>query len=346
MTYPLIEGAYVRDLLEQPDALRRTLTSPLPGGLFGIATQLAGPQPPFMVLTGMGSSFHALNPLAIRLAEQGIRTVMIETSELIYYTDGLLGPNTILVVVSQSGRSAETLRVLQLNAGRSLIVGVTNNPGSPLGRAADALVTSRAGAESSVSCKTYVSTLLALSRVSEALCINSQETLKLDYESVVDSVERYLSKLREHVEKVQACLQNTRHLILAGRGGSLASAGTGGLIVKEAARFHAEGMSAAAFRHGPIEMVSEGLFLLVFEGAERTAGLNRKLVSDVIEMGGSAQLVSHSNRHEVFRIPAVCEVLQPILEILPVQMISLALAAQKGREAGAFTLASKITVAE
>jgi len=102
MTYPLIEGAYLRDLLEQPDALRRTLTLALPEGLSGIATRLAGPQPPFMVLTGMGTSFHALNPLAIRLAEHGIRTAMIETSELIFYSNGLLGPNTILVVVSQS----------------------------------------------------------------------------------------------------------------------------------------------------------------------------------------------------------------------------------------------------
>jgi len=54
MTYPLIEGAYLRDLLEQPDALQRTLTLALPEGLSGIATRLAGPQPPFMVLTGMG----------------------------------------------------------------------------------------------------------------------------------------------------------------------------------------------------------------------------------------------------------------------------------------------------
>lgn len=346
MTNQLIEGPYVRDLLGQPDALRRTLTLPLPEGIFGIATRLAGPRPPFMVLTGMGSSFHALNPLTIRLAEQGIRNAMIETSELIYYSNGLLGPDTILVVVSQSGKSAETLRLLELNAGRSPIVGVTNNPGSPLGRAADALVPIRAGAEASVSCKTYVSTLLALSRVSEALCTNDPETLKLDLDAVVDSVEGYLSELREHVEEAQAFLQNTHHLILAGRGGSLATVGTGGLIVKEAARFNAEGMSAAAFRHGPIEMVSNGLFLLVFEGAERTAGLNRKLVSDVVDIGGSAQLVWHGNRHKVFQIPTICEVLQPILEILPVQMISLALAAREGREAGSFTFASKITAVE
>jgi len=347
MTYPLIEGAYVRDLLEQADALRQTLTLPLPDSLSGIATLLAGPQPPFLVLTGMGSSFHALHPLAIRLAEQGIRATMIETSELIYYSNGLLGPNTILVVVSQSGQSAEILRLLHLNAGRSPIIGVTNNPGSPLGKAANAMVLIRAGSEASVSCKTYVCTLLALSRIGDVLCSgNSGASSSHHLETVADSVEQYLSNWRDHVEQAQDCLQNARHLILAGRGVSLASAGTGGLIVKEAARFPAEGMSAAAFRHGPLEMVNHRLLLLVFEGAERSAALNRKLVNDIMEIGGSAQLVSPNSRLDVFRIPLAPEAFMPILEILPVQIITLALAARDGFEAGAFTLASKITATE
>lgn len=346
MTYPLIEGAYIRDLLDQADALRRTLTLPLPKELAGIAARLAGPQPPFVVLTGMGSSFHALHPLSIGLAERGIPVAMIETSELIYYSNGLLGPGTILVVVSQSGQSAETLRLLQLNAGRSLIIGVTNNPDSPLGKAGNALVTMNAGPESSVSCKTYVSTLLALSRVGDALGTNNAEVLRSDMETAIDGVEKYLSHWREHVEEAIDCTADARHLILAGRGVSVASAGTGGLILKEAARFPAEGMSAAAFRHGPLEMVNDGLFLLVFEGAERSASLNRKLVSDVEEVGGCAQLVSPSSRPRVFQLPAVAEMLLPILEILPVQMISLALAAREGVEAGAFTRATKITAVE
>ncbi len=346
MTYPLIEGAYVRDLMEQADALRSTLTLPLPDGLSRFARLLAAPHPPLVVLTGMGSSFHALHPLSIRLAERGIPVTMIETSELIYYSKGLLGPNAILVVVSQSGQSAEILRLLDLNAGKSLMIGVTNSPRSPLGMAANALVLTRAGNESSVSCKTYVSTLVALSRIGESLCSNSSDNTAHDIESVADSVEQYLTHWREHVEEALDCLQNTRHLILAGRGASLASAGTGGLIVKEAARFPAEGMSGAAFRHGPLEMVNGSLLLLVFEGDKRSASLNRKLVSEVKEIGGSAELVSRSNPHKVFQIPAVSDVLQPILEILPVQMISLALAAREGREAGAFTRASKITAVE
>jgi glucosamine--fructose-6-phosphate aminotransferase (isomerizing) len=133
----------------------------------------------------------------------------------------------------------------------------------------------------------------------------------------VDSVERYLSKLREHVEEAQACLQNTHHLILAGRGSSLASACTGGLIVKEAARFHAEGMSAAAFRHGPLEMVNRGLFLLVFEGAERTAGLNRKLVSDVVEIGDRPSSCRTGTATRYFRYQRSAKLYSPYSRFSP-----------------------------
>jgi fructoselysine-6-P-deglycase FrlB-like protein len=136
MTYPLIEGAYLRDLLEQPDALRRTLALPLADELLEIGASLRGPRPPFVVLTGMGSSFHALHPLAIRLAQAGIRAVMLETSELIYYWNNLIGTDTILIAVSQSGRSAEMLRLLELNSGRSTLIGITNDIGSPLAQAA------------------------------------------------------------------------------------------------------------------------------------------------------------------------------------------------------------------
>jgi fructoselysine-6-P-deglycase FrlB-like protein len=79
MTCPPIEGAYVRNLQEQADSLRRTLALPLPTELLEIGARLRGPQPPFVILTGMGSSFHALHPLAIRLAQCRVRAIMLET---------------------------------------------------------------------------------------------------------------------------------------------------------------------------------------------------------------------------------------------------------------------------
>jgi glucosamine--fructose-6-phosphate aminotransferase (isomerizing) len=293
----------------------------------------------------MGSSFHALHPLAIRLAEHGIRVTMVETSELIYFWPKLLSRNTLLVVVSQSGRSAELLRLLDLNAGLSPLIGVTNDACSPLARAADAVVLIDAGPEASVSCKTYVSSLMALAQMGDVLCGNGKGTQR-GLEEAADLAEEYLVRWHEHVDEALEILRDTRHIILAGRGESLASTGTGGLILKEAARFPAEGMSSAAFRHGPLEMLSSEMFLLVFEGGERSAALNRRLAKDVHEFGGKALLVSPSNPVGLFHIPPVIDPVRPILEILPVQMLSLALAARDGLEAGAFARAAKVTAVE
>ena len=345
-SFPLVEGAYLKDLLEQADCLRRTQALELPGSLRDVAKRLRAPQPPFVVLTGMGSSFHALHPLAVRLVASGLRVAMLETSEFVYYWNALLDPNTIVVVVSQSGRSAEVVRLLEMNSGRSMIVGVTNDADSPLAGEADALALIDAGEESSVSCKTYVCTLLALSRIAAALCSGDSTSLAQASLAVADDVEAYMSKWRDHVADAHEFLRQTRSIVLAARGGSLASAGTGGLIIKEAARFPAEGMSAAAFRHGPLEMISKSLSLIVFEGDSKSSALNRGLVSTARELGGNAQLISASSPEPLFRLSSTTDELRPILEILPVQMITLALAAREGREAGAFSYASKITSSE
>ena len=339
----LIEGEYFRDILDQPRALRRNLATPAPGGLAEFAAGWRDAEEPFVVLTGMGSSFHALHPIAIRLSESGVRAIMLETSELIYYWAGLLQPETILIVVSQSGRSAEVVRLLQLIRERSHLIAVTNDADSPLARAADTLCLIEAGRESTVSCKTYVSSLLALDRIANILCSGDGEGFSSLSAAIADQVEAYLSQLREHVDEARALLGDVRHMVLAGRGPSLASAGTGGLIIKEAARFPAEGMSAAAFRHGPLEMVSPHLLLLLFEGDTRCAEMHARLAADVAALGGKAQIVSEHQQTGLLRLEPTSESLRPILEILPVQMITLALAAREGREAGAFVHASKIT---
>jgi len=122
--------------------------------------------------------------------------------------------------------------------------------------------------------------------------------------------------------------------------------GTGALIVTESDHFHAEGMSSAAFRHGPFEMLSEETFVLVFAGDGKTHDLNCRLVQDIREEHGRTELVGDDPAFAACRLPSVPRSIQPILEILPVQMITLALAAQVGREPGRFELASKVTTRE
>ena len=105
-------------------------------------------------------------------------------------------------------------------------------------------------------------------------------------------------------------------------------------------------MSAAAFRHGPLEMISQRMLLVMFDGDARSRMLNQRLVQDVSSLGGRAVLVSDQRSNTLFSVSEVDARLQPILEILPAQMISLALAAREHHEAGSFSRASKITATE
>src|SRR5215470_4259275 len=106
--FNLVEGAYLTDLLDQPQALQQTV-----GGLEEtaalekFAAALGRNEYRRVVLTGMGSSLHALHPIHLALCESGIPSKIVETSELALYFGRLLDDRTLLVVVSRSGQSAE-----------------------------------------------------------------------------------------------------------------------------------------------------------------------------------------------------------------------------------------------
>jgi len=142
-------------------------------------------------------------------------------------------------------------------------------------------------------------------------------------------------------------LEGVFSIFVTGRGASLATTGTGGLILKESTRQHAEGMSAAAFRHGPLEMAGQKALVLIFEGPPSMAPLQRRLAADIERGGGRSVLVGPDTEGlAVFRWPKVPASNLPIVEILPIQMVSLAIAARDGFEAGRFERASKITNVE
>jgi glucosamine--fructose-6-phosphate aminotransferase (isomerizing) len=343
----VIEGKYLQDILDQPQALEQTLESLKQlRGVAELAARLKQGKFGRILLTGMGASFHALYPLNLQLVNHGVTAFMVETSELIHYKSRFFDPQTLLIVVSQSGRSAEIVRLLEINRKHSPLIAVTNTPESPLACSADVAVMTCAGEEFSVSCKTYVSALLALKWVGDVLCEVSTSRSLSELKRAAPAVRAYLSNWKEHVVELAARLKDIAHLFLVGRGASLAAVGTGALIVKESDHFHAEGMSSAAFRHGPFEMLSPDTFVLVFSGDAKTRGLNRKLLDNIREQEGRAELVGEEESITPFRLPAVPSTLSPILEILPVQMITLALAAQVGREPGRFELASKVTTIE
>jgi glucosamine--fructose-6-phosphate aminotransferase (isomerizing) len=345
--HSVIEGVYLRDILDQPRALDETLAGlEVSNALHQLVARLQRGEFKTVVLTGMGSSFHALHPLNLALINHGFAALMVETSEFLYYWTQFPDPKTLIVAVSQSGQSAEVVRLLEINRGKSSVIAITNTPGSPFAEGADATVLSHAGPESSVSCKTYLASLMALQWLGDVICEHDLQHTRQELEAAAPAVRHYLANWRKYVQELAPVFQGVRNLFLVGRGASLAAVGTGALIIKESDHFHAEGMSSAAFRHGPFEMLSDKTFVLVFAGDRKTRDLNQRLCEDVRAAHGHAELVGEGAASSPCVLPSAPRSIDPILEILPVQMVTLALAALAGREAGRFDLSSKITTKE
>ena len=338
--------SYLHDLIEQPNAVARTIAALADEqGLDRLSGSLCSGRWRRVVLTGMGSSYWACRPLYLRLLKEGLTPVMVETGELIHYERDWLSADTLVVAVSQSGRSVEIVRLLECARERSEIIGVTNTPDSPLATGSAATLLMRAGSECTVSCKTYLATLLALEWLGDLLCGNDRQSLLDQAHDAVEPMRNYLRRWPVHVGQLRPVADGVEHVFVVGRGTSVAAAGTGGLILKESTHYAAEGLSAASFRHGPFELLSDRVFVLVLEGDACSSAFSRKLVADVRDAGGRSALVSPA-AEGVFRIPECAERIRPLMEILPVEMLTLALAAMKGREPGRFERASKVTEVE
>ncbi|RPJ46091.1 MAG: SIS domain-containing protein [Chloroflexi bacterium] len=338
---------YLQNILEQPQALADTLAGlranpsldPLPDWIASGSLRR-------VVLTGMGSSCRGFYPLHYALLQAGLASILMETSELIYYAGGLLRSDTLLIAASQSGESAEIVRLLEINQGRAAVLGITNTPGSTLAKLAGQVLLIRAGVEATVSSKTYVAIELVLPWLADRLLGRPVEETLAELSQASWLCEKYLKDWERHADWFAGALVDASSLFYVGRGPSLAAAETGGLITKESTHFAAEGMSSAAFRHGPVEIVRPGTVVVIFAGEPATRALNLRLAEDIERMGGRALVVSESSPVDALRLPAAPPSLRPVLEILPIQMMTLALAKLAGHTAGAFSHATKVTTEE
>jgi glutamine---fructose-6-phosphate transaminase (isomerizing) len=347
LTYQIIEGRYLLDILDQPRAIATTVAGlRSDGDLYPRIAAARRRDHARLVLTGMGSSFHALYPLEILFAAHGETVCRTETSELIHSLPALLNSESIIAAVSQSGQSAEIVRLLEQNRHRAKVIAVSNTPESPLAREADLAILTRAGDEFSVSTKTYVATLCALETLGSAWCGHDPDETFSALLAAADRLDEYLRDWRDHVQSLASELEGVRQIFYLGRGVSLSAAETGALITKESTRSFAEGMGGAAFRHGPLEMLGPETMVFVFEGDGAAGELNRKLVADLHARHGRAELIGPGARIPALRLPEVPPRVLPILEIAPAQVLTLAIAARAGMEPGCFAHATKITAEE
>jgi len=163
-----------------------------------------------------------------------------------------------------------------------------------------------------------------------------------------DSMEDYLANWQARVDELDAMLGEVDQLLILGRGASMAAVWNGSLTNKEASKCAFEGMNAADFRHGPLELASPRLTVIMLAGFPQTASLNRELAMEVVRHGGKAIWLAAGQDDDLptLRVPNVHENVRPLVEILPLQMLSIVMAQRNGIEPGKFRHVGKVTTQE
>lgn len=338
---------YIDDILSQAEGLREALEEFDPQPLETVCRFIEMGKYDRVILTGMGASFYGAYPAWLKLCGLGLPVILWDTAELLHYALPQVDSRTLLWVISQSGESAEIHRLLErLMAPRpGLLLGVTNNPTSTLARAAEVVLPLHAGNEHMVSTRTYINTIAVTLLAAAALSGESVSAWKEILWQGQAGMEAYLNAWPQHLAALREQAGKLNRLFLLGRGPSLASAQEGALVLKEAAKFPAEGMGAAQFRHGPLEIVEPGIAVWLFGGAQATYELNRGLGLEIQGYGGQVTWLSPTSVEGLpwLSLPAVPEAALPLVEILPVQALSVALAEASAREPGQFRYIGKIT---
>ena len=334
---------YIKDILSQPAALRDALAN----YAGTVLDRLNLREFDRILISGMGSSCYAAYPALIQLSNQSVPVQLVNAAELLHSLEGMIGPRTLLWLNSQSGRSAELVHLLDHVQQRppSHLVAFVNDVASPLGARADACVRIHAGEEATVSTKTYTNMLAINLLAAIQLTSDHLGAAVHEMQAAANALETYLATWEERVQEIDSMLGEFDDLFLLGRGTSMSAVWNGSLTNKEAAKYAFEGMHAADFRHGPLEIVAKGFAALIFAGSSQTSELNRELAREIISYGGKAVLLDSSLDPEIptILLPETSELTRPLVEILPMQMLTLAMAKRKGVEAGKFRHVSKIT---
>jgi glutamine---fructose-6-phosphate transaminase (isomerizing) len=336
---------YVRDILAQPSALRRLARNPLRAELAAVSEQVG--RHSRIVLTGMGASLAALHPAWLRLARAGLPVWRLETAALEQDASGLLTRDTLVVSASQSGHSAEIVALAErLPAIGASLVTLTNDPLSPLAARSDVVLDIAAGEEHAVSTRSYLNTLAVAALVADAVVGgDSQPALR----SAADAIERFLLGWRERVDSLTALLGLPERLYLLARGDSSAAAEYGALILKEAAKWPVEAMTAGQFRHGPLELADRRLTAIVLTGEDaQEQRRNARLIADLARYGARAHLLAAGGRpgEATIEAPVGSGAGLALAQALPIQLLSVAIARQTGIEPGAFRHLEKVTTVE
>ena len=304
--------------------------------------------PPTVVFTGMGSSLFAAYPAQAYLTGQGIRALVWETAELVHHHLKVLGGDTLLVVVSQSGETAEILHLLKSLPAEARVLAVTNVEASPLAKCANLLLPMMAGGQGSVSTKTYTCSVAVLMYLAFAIAGHAPSPLTQEIMRAVEAQEKILDRHSELMPPIVEFFNRPPYVALMSRGADLATAYQGALTLKEVARIAAEHISAAQFRHGPMEIISPTHRYIVFARDGKTGNLLLKLARDISKANGRVLLFTDMPFNDPMNIRLVPSAslrlgLGTLVDSVYMQLLAYQSALRSGLKPGHFEIVDGVT---
>ena len=347
---------FLAEISAQPAAIRRAAAG-LHDQLAALRRIPAVRNGRSLVFTGMGGSYDACYAPVTALASVGITGVMVDSAELLYFRRPTLAGRTLLVMVSQSGESAEVVRLIEQLDGepeRPFTVSITNGLDNTLARLANVALDSRAGHEQGPSSMTFGAALVVLAALADVLAGRPVEEAlargDLEAGFAAAAVERALDTVQDRAGELRAWLGDRPILTLLARGAGRAASEMGALTLKEAARFPAEAMESAQFRHGPLELagVKAAVVLIATEPATRL--VDTRFAGELVAAGAAVLRVVCDAEPvpgaETIWLGSVDRGLASAPALVPIQLLAWRLAVDRGFHPGTYTRASKITTHE
>ena len=298
-----------------------------------------------LIIVACGTSWHAGLVGEYLIEDLARINVEVEYASEFRYRNPILSENDVVIAISQSGETADTLAALELAKSKgATILGICNVVGSSIARITDAGSYTHAGPEIGVaSTKAFtaqvtVLTLMALSLAQKKGTISDSKFSQLlaELEAIPEKVKRVL-EADPAIEQIAAIYKDAANALYLGRGSSFPVALEGALKLKEISYIHAEGYPAAEMKHGPIALIDENMPIIVIA----TQGTSyEKVVSNIQEVkarkGKVIAIVTEGDEQvrnmadHVIEIPEVDEFLVPLVATIPLQLLSYHIAVMRG----------------
>jgi glucosamine--fructose-6-phosphate aminotransferase (isomerizing) len=303
-----------------------------------------------IIIVGCGTAFYA-GLVAKYAIEHWTRIPCeVELSHEFRYRDPILTRDTLVVAISQSGETADTLMAIRhAREQRSKVLAICNTNGATIPRESDAVIYTHAGPEIGVaSTKGFMTQLVACYLLGLYLAQVRGTKYGDEISAVVHELEqmpRHVQTLLDASEQVHALareLSTSRSVLFLGRHAGYPIALEGALKLKELAYIHAEGFAAGELKHGPIALVEQDLPVFCVVPPQGRDFLHDKMVSGIQEVrarGARTIVLAEEGDDEVapyaddlIRLPKVPTLLQPMVAVVPLQLFACELATQKGHD--------------